>query len=347
MDDNVKLSVVDPLCDPEWNQKLLDCKGSTIFHSANWAHLLASSYRYQPRYLVISDCLGFRGCMPVAEVSSIFTGKRGVSLSFADYCPAIVRNSSDFQILFEKVLEVGRKSRWKYVEFRGEPFLSDQLPMKVYVHHQIELSEDEGQMKSRLRDNTARNIRKAQKEGIRIEISQSLQAVHQFYHLHCLTRKRHGVPPQPRFFFENLHQCIISNGFGFTALAKYGESTVAALICLSFGSNAVYKYGASNMDFQHLRANNLLVWESIRMSARQGCRSFSLGRTDLENEGLLKFKNGWGAISNEINYYRYSYCHKGFTSKCNVEEFRYKSILKGLPVPVLCVLGRVAYRHIG
>lgn len=347
MRDKVKLSLVDPLCDLHWNQRLLNCNASTIFHSANWARLLAFTYGYRPSYFVISDGLGFRGCMPVTEVSSIFTGKRGVSLSFADYCPAIVHSGSDFQMLFENILEVGRKSGWKYIEFRGEPFLCDQLPIKVYEHHEIELSEDEGKMRSRLRDNTARNIRKAQKEGIKIEISQSLEAVHQFYRLHCLTRKRHGVPPQPLFFFENLHKYVITNGFGFTALAKYGDSTVAALICLSFGKNAVYKYGASNMDYQHLRANNLLLWESMRMSARQGCRYFSLGRTDLENEGLLAFKNGWGAKNNRINYYRYSYCDKGFASSNEDQFLKYKNILKCLPVPVLCVLGRIAYRHMG
>lgn len=347
MNDNPKLAVLNPLTDPDWNQNILNYNASTIFHSANWAQLLASSYGYRPGYVVISDGHGLRGCIPVTEVSSAFTGKRGVSLSFSDYCPAIVRNVDDFLLLFDNVLLVGKKRGWKYVEFRGEPFLSDQQPIRVYAHHQIELSESEEQMKSRLRDNTARNIRKAERAGIKIEMSQSLQAVQQFYRLHCLTRKRHGVPPQPAFFFECLHQHIISKDLGFTALAKYGESTVAALICLSFGTNAVYKYGASDMEYQHLRANNLLLWESMKKCASQGCRYFSLGRTDLENEGLLTFKNGWGAISSEICYYRYSYCDKAFYCNSEQQQFRYKNVFKCLPVPLLRAIGRVAYRHIG
>ena len=185
-----KVAVVNPLKNPDWNSMLIKCGQGTIFHSANWARLLSDSYGYQPEYLTVSGNGTLKGCLPVMEVNSFLTGRRGVSLSFSDYCGSLVTGPEEFQPLFERTLELGRKNGWRYMEFRGEKFLNNELPAKVYAHHLLELSPDELVMHSRLRESTARNIRKAVKEGVTVDICRSLQGVRDFYSMHCLTRKR-------------------------------------------------------------------------------------------------------------------------------------------------------------
>ena len=342
-----KIGVINPLDNSNWNETLLSCGQGTIFHTANWARLLAESYGYHPAYFTLYEEGAFKGCLPLMEVKSVLTGRRGVCLSFSDYCGSLVEGRDDFQLLFDSILELGRMSGWRYAEFRGEEFLDKELPASVYAHHMLKLSPDEGLMHSRLRESTARNIRKAQKEGVTVEICQSLRGVRDYYHLHCLTRKRQGVPPQPRAFFEKLHEHVISQGLGFTALARNGQAIVAGMICLHFGSNAVYKYGASDPDFQHLRANNLVFWEAIKTCASEGFTSLSLGRTDLDNEGLLNFKNGWGGSRSDLNYYRYDFKINGFVCDTERDLGGYKNMLKKLPINVLRFLGKMAYRHMG
>jgi len=342
-----RVAVVNPLKSPDWNGMLLGCGEGNIFHSSNWARLLADSYGYHPAYLTVSGHGAFKGCLPVMEVNSILTGRRGVCLSFSDYCGSLVEGPDEFQLLFESILEFGRKSGWRYVEFRGEQFLNKELPARVYAHHLLELSRDELFLHSRLRESTARNIRKAVKEGVTVGICRSLQGVRDFYRLHCLTRKRQGVPPQSRRFFEKLHEHVISPGFGFTALARQGQVTVAGIICLHFGCNAIYKYGASDAEFQHLRANNLVLWEAIKRCASEGIRCLSLGRTDLDNEGLLAFKSGWGGNRTVLNYYRYDFKTSSFVCDIGRDLEAYRQVLKKLPVNVLRLLGKLAYRHMG
>jgi len=66
------------------------------------------------------------------------------------------------------------------------------------------------------------------------------------------------------------------------------------------------KYGASEKAYHHLRPNNLIMWEAIKWCAQNGFKTFSLGRTEPENEGLLQFKQGWGTtekIIKEIGYF--------------------------------------------
>jgi hypothetical protein len=341
------VSVVNPLTDGRWNSFVAKCSNSTIFHSANWARLLADTYGYHPRYLTLTDHGDFTACLPMMEVNSVLTGSRGVSLTFSDYCGALVVDSSDFEKLFESALLLGKTSGWRYAEFRGEDFLGQEAPAKSYLHHEIDLVPDEGTMHACLRESTARNIRKAMKEGVTVKMSQSLASVRDFYRLHCLTRKRQGVPPQPLQFFDNLHQHVISKGFGFTALASHNESTVAAIICLHFGNHAIYKYGASDLQFQHLRANNIVMWDSIMRCAREGYRTFSLGRTDGDNEGLISFKNGWGGKRTTLNYYRYDFATSRFVSYDDYDMGVCRRLLRRLPVSILKVLGTLAYRHMG
>ena len=50
---------------------------------------------------------------------------------------------------------------------------------------------------------------------------------------------------------------MISIENGFVALASYSNRVVAGAVFFHFGSKAIYKYGASDRNYQHLRANNL------------------------------------------------------------------------------------------
>lgn len=343
----LRVDLIDPLTAPELTTWLEGARQATIFHSTSWARAVAESYDYQAVYLVLSQDGHITGCLPVMEVISPITGKRGVCLSFSDYCGAIAGSTEEFGLLFDTLREYGRVRKWRYLEFRGEPFLGNEQPFSSYAHHLIELCGDERLMLSRLRKSTARSIQKAVREGVTVEVSETLEGLLHYYHLHCLTRRRQGLPPQPRSYFLKLHEHVIANKLGFTALARQGGITVAGIVCLHYGSNAIYKYGASDPEFQHLRANNLLFWETIKKCGRDGYQHLSLGRTDLDNEGLLVFKDGWGGTRTSLNYYRYDLAKDEFLPKRPGEMTGYHWVLKKMPLGVLMVLGRIAYRHVG
>ena len=113
------------------------------------------------------------------------------------------------------------------------------------------------------------------------------------------------MPPQPFRFFQNIYEEIISRGDGFVVLAKLASRSIAAAVFFEFNGNAVYKFGASDESQQYRRANNLVMWEAIKRLAQRGCRTLHFGRTELGNEGLRRFKRGWGAIEEVIPYCRF------------------------------------------
>ena len=193
--------------------------------------------------------------------------------------------------------------------------------------------------------NTRRNIRTAQKSVIRIAISDLESDLHEYYRLHCLTRKRQGVPPQPYRFFKAIHRNVISKGKGFTVLGRHEGRAVAGAVYLHSGKKGIYKFGASDLCFQHLRANNLVMWEAIRWFSKNGFEELCFGRTDPENAGLVRFKTGWGAEEREVLYYRYDI--SSGKSVIHTDSKIPDGFFHKIPVSVSRILGSVLYKHVG
>ncbi len=327
---------------------LLGAPGASFFHSSAWAKVLSESYAYTPQYFTVIEEGRLRALVPVMEVNSHLTGKRGVSLPFTDSCDPIVDGDISFYDLFNQIIEFGQARRWKYVELRGAHDLSPMTPCLIsYFGHVLDLTKGEKALYSALRDSTRRNIKKAEKEKVEVRIEKSGDALNEFCRLNRMTRREHGLPPQPYHFFEKVHRHIISKENGFIALAYFQGKAVGGNVYFHYGDQAIYKYGASDKAYQHLRANNLVMWEAIKWFAGRGFNSFCFGRTELENEGLRQFKAGWGAEETQVQYFKYDLRQAAFIPRKKKGEPAYAGLFRTIPVPVLNVIGSLFYRHMG
>jgi hypothetical protein len=230
-----------------------------------------------------------------------------------------------------------------------QPSTSSLIPVFAsYLVHKLDLSLKEGEIFSKFRNSTRRNIKRAQAEGVRTQISTSLDFVDCFYKLNSLTRKRHGLPPQPYSFFRNLHEMVLSRDMGFIVLAFLGKEAIAASVYLHFGKKAIYKFGASDIKFQRLRANNLVMWEAIKWYSENGFSTLCLGRTEPGNVGLQRFKAGWGAKQHSTCYYQYDLTGDTFLKKPQKVVMPLQNrIFSKTPIPLLEVAGNVFYKHMG
>jgi hypothetical protein len=342
------IQIIDPTRFPSWDSMLLRTPGATFFHSSAWAKVLSESYGYTPLYFSVIDGEKLRALVPLMEVNSFLTGKRGVSLPFTDYCEPIVEEGIEFQDLLNPIIDHGRKDRWEYIEFRGATRYLVGKPFFIsYCGHILGLVMGHEEIFSILRDSTRRNVKKAEKEKVEIRFEKTLEATRAFYRLNCMTRREHGLPPQPYHFFEKIHRHIISNENGFIALAYFQGKAIAGSVHFHFGDRAIYKYGASDRKYQDLRANNLVMWEAIKWFAGKHFKSFCFGRTEQENEGLRQFKAGWGAEENLIHYFKYDLRQDAFVAAKSKGEPAYTSLFRATPIPVLNVIGSLFYRHMG
>ena len=299
-------SIINPLFHPNYDEEILRLSKASVFHSSAWARVLSESYGYEPFYFGSTKNGRILSLLPVMEIRSLLTGARGVSLPFTDLCPEIAEDQFPTNNHSDQIASFGKIRKWRYFELRGARFAEPKWkPFCSYYSHELDLRKGEKELFSNLRGSTKRNIKKAVKEGVEVECSSSLQSLRTFYNLHCTTRKKHGLPPQPFKFFKKLHQHLISKGHGLVSLANYHGKMAAGAVYLHFGKKAVYKFGASDPKYTNVRPNNQVMWESIRRYINMGFESLAFGRTDMDNEGLLQFKRGWGVEEKVIDYYLY------------------------------------------
>jgi len=336
-----------PLTVEGWNTRIAFDREHNIFHTAEWAGVLADTYGFAPICFTAGRGDEPEAVFPVMEVASRLTGRRGVSLPFTDHCEPL-GSSEAVSAAMRDALEFGRTRGWRYLECRGggrADFLKNAAPSVSFHGHALDLERDTDRLFARLDGSVRRAIRKAEKSGLTIEFSTSLSAVHNYYQLHCITRRHHGLPPQPFRFFEAIHRRLVDRGLGAVVSARLGDQVVAAAVFLKAGARATYKFGASDRRFQETRANNLVMWEAIRRFASEGAAVLDFGRTSLDNEGLRRFKRGWGAREFRINYYRYDLRRNAFVTEPDRASGWHTRVFRLLPIPLARTIGTLLYKH--
>jgi hypothetical protein len=338
---------MDPLERSDWDALVAAHPHSTVFHGSGWARVLRDTYGHQPHYFARIESHQLAGLLPVMEVSSWLTGRRGVSLPFTDFCPALKSAEDDGRDLYQMAMECGRQRRWKFLECRScDGSWEGSRPSLSFYGHKIGLGTGEEKLFQGLESSVRRGVRKAEKSGVRIEFDTGEESMRTFFKLHCGTRRRHGLPPQPWRFFLNIQRHMLSLGQGFIAMARLESKPLAAAVFLHDRRHALYKFGASDYAFQHMRPNNLVMWAGMKRCAELGLATLNLGRTSLSNEGLRRFKLGLGAEEEEIRYAKYDFSSKQFVKDIDRVEGWFNQVFARLPLPALRLSGAVLYPHL-
>jgi CelD/BcsL family acetyltransferase involved in cellulose biosynthesis len=331
--------------DKHWMEFVALNPQATVFHHPAWLKPLAECYGFRPFIIAVSDSGGrVLAGLPVMEIRSPMTGRRWVSLPFTDYCPplyddldALVQLTQDLAFLYQTHKVPRIEIRWELPDF--PPIQS----YPAYYLHGVKLVSDSQVVLKRFERTHRQNIGTAENRGVHIERGTESEHLHRFYQLQLETRRRKGLPVQPRKFFDLLGKQILAQGLGFILLAYKDTQCLAGGFFMNYQQTLTYKYAASSGEDQQYRPNNLLSWTAMRWGCENGYTVFDLGRTELENAGLRRFKKGWGAKETPLTYSMLS------TMPPKKNNGKLKSIMEKViqktPPWVCRVTGELLYRH--
>jgi CelD/BcsL family acetyltransferase involved in cellulose biosynthesis len=340
---------IDPLLDPRWRIFAERHPDSSVFHRVEWLQALQSCYGYVPVALsstppgsALEDGILF------CEVRSAITGNRLVSVPFSDHCEPLMKHPEQIDLFASSLVERVEKQHWKYFEIRPIESMpgpqTNLLVSNTYYFHRLDLRPSEHVLfKGLQKDSIQRKIRRAERESLRYEKGSSDRLLNYFYKLMIMTRRKHGLPPQPLKWFRSLVTCMANDLEIRVALT--GETPIASILTISNKKTLVYKYGCSDGRFNNLGGTAMLFWKAIQEAKANGMEEFDLGRSDVDNPGLITFKDRWGAKRSTLNYWRYPFRPSASKPKSLV---RYaKRIVSIAPDISLVALGNLLYRHIG
>ncbi len=344
---------IHPLQDPRWAEFVDGHRHSSAFHTVAWLKALQRTYGYEPIALTTSPPGAvLENGLVLSSVSSWITGRRLVSLPFSDHCEPLAKDATDEAVFAAELRETLRRDKLRYVELRpkqlraGPPESS--RPTHSYCFHEVDLRPDLSMLFANLhKSSTQRKIRRAEREGLIYKSGRSEELLGAFWDLFLMTRRRRLVPPQPRMWFRNLIDC-----FGEALQIRVAFKTrqpVAAILTLRHKDTLVYKYGCSDERFHSLGGTQLLFWRSIEEAKRDGLIAFDLGRTDWDNQGLITFKDRWGAARSTLTYFRLSDASPSAAAARTGSGWAgriAKHVVPHLPDRVLAMVGSALYRHI-
>ena len=330
---------IDPLTDARWADFVERHPASSVFHTRAWLAALRRTYGYEPVVLTTSaPGEPLANGVPFCRIRSVLTGRRLVSLPFSDHCQPLAA-PEELHLLLNAAVESVRRDRLKYVEIRP---LGAYSPngfgcSQTCAFHAVDLRPSLSEIWIQSHpDCIRRKIRRAGREALTSESGRSDAILDEFYFLQAITRRRHGLPPQPRRWFRNLLDEMGEKGT--IRVARISGRAVAAILMLRHKRTEVYKYACSRLEDNPLGGMQMLMWDAINDAKSAGMEEMDLGRSDPPALGLIKFKERWGADAKEISYYRYPSTSR---PSANLSMFR------KFPAPVLTVIGRLLYRHMG
>ena len=344
--------IIDPLEDPRWADFVQKHPRASVFHTTSWLKALLQTYGYQPLVFTTSPHGSpLQNGVVFCKVATWIVRPRLVSLPFSDHADPLLDQPDDLdQLLLH--LQAGQASgQWSSIEFRSPH--QQNLPEnwvdfhdgQTYLLHRLDLRPDLQQLFRNLqKDSIQRKIRRAEREGLKYEEGCSDDLLKKFYNLTLLTRRRQSLPPPPFAWFRNVLDSL--GDMARLRIAYKDTQPIGAVFTLFHRETAVYKYGCTDARFHQLGVMPFLLWKTIEDAKQRGATQLDMGRSDLSNEGLITFKDRFGAARSTLTYKKYP-----GKRRAGIGESRRmvlaKRVFGYLPDKLLVLAGKLLYPHIG
>lgn len=348
-DQPMVVAEIDPLRDSRWNELVDSHPHGSVFHSQSWLRALHSVYGYESVALTTSrPGERLRNGLVFCRIDSWLTGPRLVSLPFSDHCEPLITTLAEGEAMVKHMTRKVARSGPEYVEIRPVEYVpssnSELDRGREYWFHRLDLRSPADELFREFhKDCVQRKIRRAEREQLHYEKGTSEELLQKFYRLLVLSRRRQYLPPQPLKWFRGLIDAFGDN-IKIRLVSKDGKAA-ASILTLLHRRTMVYKYGCSDSALTKYGGTALLFWKTIQEAQERGCEELDMGRSNIDNTGLVTFKERWGAIGKVIGYWMYPPRPAGIPSK-------WKTNLVGRMVSVapdfaLKAVGNALYKHIG
>jgi CelD/BcsL family acetyltransferase involved in cellulose biosynthesis len=340
---------VDPLSDARWPALVAAHPQASAFHTRAWLTALQATYGYRPLVLTTSPPdKPLTDALVLCEVNSRVTGRRLVSLPFSDHCEPLLSDPANLERLLLHGRGAVEQGRYKRLEIRPHAAKGDEVrgfqPQGGAVLHRLDLTAPADQLfRSFHKDCIQRKIRRAERENLVYEEGSSEQQLKDFYRLMTMTRRRHGLPPQPLRWFRAL-VAAFGPDLKIRIVRKDGVA-VASIVTLSHRQTMVYKYGCSDASANKFGGTPMLFWQTIQEAKRNGQTVLDMGRSDLEDPGLSVFKEHWGSVPTPLTYWRYPAEHS--RPRPQWQKKWANRAIEASPNLILQLAGNLLYRHVG
>ena len=240
----------------------------------------------------------------------------------------VIRGPKPTKKDIEEVINIAKKENAIFVKFEPNVLYDEKLEDEIKsfglvrgrrlftpTSFWIDLTKSEDELLKNFHPKTRYNIRLAQKQGVEVTEDNSDKAFEKYLELTNETSKRQGFYAHTEKYHRLMWKYLKPAGIAHLLVAKYKEEIITTWILFAFKDFLYYPYGASTDKYKNVMANNLMMWEAIRLGRSLGLKTFDLWGRE-EGKGFTRFKEGynpkviefigsWDLVINKPLYYLY------------------------------------------
>jgi len=291
-----------------WEDFLLSTHPNTFLQNWNWGVFNHSIGRKIFRLGIFSESKLVGICLLLkyeSKLANYFYAPRGPVLTWED--------PKTFDLLLDKIKLLSREESVDFLKL--DPLLEESKEnqdifslrgfKKAVTFVQVEdawlidLSKSEDELLAEMRKTTRYLVRNEPKQGIKVEVSDSLEDIEAFADLLYQTAGRKNFVNHPKSYYIKQFE-ILAPKSEMKLFKSFKNGNVQAMAVVAFyGDSAYYLHGASVPGSSSVGYS--LQWEAIKEAKRRG----------------LKYYNFWGVVKDKHfhpghPWYGFSFFKKGF-----------------------------------
>jgi len=149
---------------------------------------------------------------------------------------------------------------------------------------------------AQLGSNHKRNVKKAQKAGVQMRRTRSVDALaaHHALMSSSLDRRRSRGESVSHDAASEDHRAFLETGVGELFQALAGETVLSSVLVLRAATSGYYQSAGTSPDGMSVGASHFLIHAIAQALKAEGASTFNLGGAD-EGSSLARFKEGFGA----------------------------------------------------
>lgn len=257
----------------------------TLFHSEPWRQTI--EHAFELKILEFKPKSEPDGSAYYAVLSDI-RGERVICTPFSDFCDPTLTTGPGWREFTAHLRSFQRPVTIR--PFRNRLAIEDHSfeQRRELLWHGIDLGNGAEQVWEGLKSKNRTAIRRAEKQGITLRWSSSIEDLRTFHMMHVDLRKsKYRMLAQPFGLFEGLHDRFGDDMALLLAEDADGDP-VAAMIYFAWNGIWYYKFSASYP--RQYRPNAAMIMAACREGEARGLRLLDMGRSDIDQPGLVEFK---------------------------------------------------------
>jgi len=293
-----------------YNNFLNSMKNSMFYHSLKYKFFLEKLLNVESDYFILWDNYKIKGVLPLFYKDGKY-GRIYNSLPFYGSNGGIIAtDTNSANILIEKYLEIVRNDNIAGSTLIETPIANidysnlifNESDYRIGQWTELDYKENiEESIMNSFESSARRNVRKAIKENVTVEIDNT--QIDFLYETHYENITSIGGKAKNKNFFELIDKHFVKEKDYNIYIAKLGDKTIGALLLFYFKDTVEYFTPAIVNEYRNLQALPLIIYQAMVDSSKNGYKNWNWGGTWITQEGVMKFKRKFGAVDKKYKYF--------------------------------------------